>query len=69
MTWQELSDKGELRPKRVSSKEVDGVLAKARKLLRAASIMTAEDIDESAFKEAYDAMIMASRALIFSLGL
>ena len=30
--------------------------------------MLAEDIDESAFKEAYDAMILASRALMFSVG-
>lgn len=61
-------DKGELRLKRVSPKEVDGVLAKARKLIKAAVIMMAEDIDEAAFKEAYDAMILASRALMFSLG-
>jgi uncharacterized protein (UPF0332 family) len=68
MIWKKLVEKGELRPKTVSPKEVDGVLAKARKLLKAASIMAQEDIDEAAFKEAYDAMMLAARALIYSLG-
>lgn len=68
MSWQKLLDHGALQSKKISQKEVDGILAKAHKLLRAASILIKEDIDESAFKEAYDAMILASRALIFSLG-
>ena len=68
MNWQKLLENGELQLKMMSQKEVDGVLAKAHKLLKAASILIKEDIDESAFKEAYDAMTLASRALIFSLG-
>ena len=61
-------ENGELQLKMMSQKEVDGVLAKAHKLLKAASILIKEDVDESTFKEAYDAMILVSRALIFSLG-
>lgn len=68
MTWQKLLEDGSLQKKKISIKEVDGVLAKARKSLKAAEILIQKDIDESAFKEAYDAMILASRALIFSFG-
>lgn len=68
MSWRKLLDENALRPKKINQKEVDGILAKAHKLLRAASILTNEDIDEPAFKEAYDSMVLAPRALIFSLG-
>lgn len=68
MIWKTLLEKGDLQSKKISQKEVDGILSKAHKLLKAAEILTRENIDESAFKEAYDAMILASRALIFSLG-
>lgn len=57
-----------LQEKKVSFREVESVLNKAHKSIRAAEILIDKDIDESAFKEAYDAMILAGRALIFFLG-
>jgi len=68
MTWKILLKDKILREKKVSIKEVDGVLAKARKSLKASEILTNNGIEESVFKEAYDAMILASRALMFALG-
>lgn len=68
MTWKKLLEDNSLQKKKISFKEVDSVLNKAHKSLQAAEILVKKDIDESAFKEAYDAMILAGRALIFSLG-
>jgi len=55
--------------KRASHKEVDNVLGKARQSLKAAEFLLEKNFEDGAFKEAYDAMLLASRALIFSLGL
>lgn len=68
MTWKKLVEKGDLQKKPISSKEIDGILSKARKCLSASEILLKEKIHEPAFKEAYDAMLLASRALMFSLG-
>jgi uncharacterized protein (UPF0332 family) len=68
MTWKKLLEDNSLQEKKVSFREVESVLNKAHKSLQAAEILVKKDIDESAFKEVYDAMILASRALIFSLG-
>jgi len=58
-----------LQKKQISFQEVERVLDKANTCLRAAKLLLEKDVDESVFKEAYDAMILASRALMFSLGL
>ncbi len=68
MTWKKLLEDNSLQEKKISFKEVESVLNKAHKSIQAAEILVKKDIDESAFKEAYDAMILAGRALIFSLG-
>lgn len=68
MNWKKLVDDKSLQKKSVSIKEVDGVLQKAHKAIRAADILIGKNLEEFAFKEAYDSMILASRALIFSLG-
>jgi len=68
MTWKKLLQDNSLQKKKVSFREVDKVLNKAHKSLQAAEILFKKDIDESAFKEAYDSMILAGRALIFYLG-
>jgi len=68
MTWKKLLEDNSLQEKKVSFREVESVLNKAHKSIRAAEILIDKDIDESAFKEAYDAMILAGRALIFFLG-
>lgn len=68
MSWKELLKNHSLEKKKVSHKEVDNVLGKARQSLRAAEVLLEKNFEEGAFKEAYDAMLLASRALIFSLG-
>jgi len=68
MMWKKLLEDNSLQEKKVSFREMESVLTKAYKSLQAADILIKKDIDESAFKEAYDAMILAGRALIFSLG-
>jgi len=69
MSWRKLLENNNLQKKGISPQEVDKVLNKAYKCLQAAEILLEKDIDESVFKEAYDAMILASRSLMFSLGL
>jgi len=69
MIWKKLLENNNLQKKKVSFKEVEAVLNKAYKAVYAAEILLEKNIDESAFKEAYDAMILSGRALIFSLGL
>jgi len=68
MTWGKLLKDNSLQSKKISFKEVESVLSKAQKSIQAAEILIDKNIDESSFKEAYDAMLLAGRALIFSLG-
>ncbi len=68
MSWKKLLADNRLQKKEISYAEVSSVLGKAFKSLRASEILLEKDVDESVFKEAYDAMILASRALMFSLG-
>jgi len=68
MTWKKLVESNNLQKKSVSIDEVNGVLQKSRKAIQAANLLMGENLEEFAFKEAYDSMILASRALIFSLG-
>jgi uncharacterized protein (UPF0332 family) len=69
MPWKQLLEENKLQKKRVSSREVQKVLDKAHKCTKAAKLLLEKDVDESVFKEAYDSMILAGRALMFSLGL
>ena len=69
MAWKKLLENNSLQKKKFSSQEVERVLDKARKCLAASEFLLKKEIEESVFKEAYDAMILAGRALIFSLGL
>ena len=69
MPWKRLLEENKLQKKRVSYREVQKVLDKAHKCIKAAKLLLEKDVDESVFKEAYDSMILASRALMFSLGL
>ncbi|MBL7141588.1 HEPN domain-containing protein [Patescibacteria group bacterium] len=68
MSWKKLLENNSLHKKGISFEETSKVLAKAYKSLRAAEFLLEKDVDESVFKEAYDAMLLASRALMFSLG-
>jgi uncharacterized protein (UPF0332 family) len=69
MSWKKLLENKSLEQKKVSPREVERVLSKAYQYLKAAELLLAKGVDESVFKEAYDAIILASRALMFSLGL
>ena len=69
MIWKQLLEGGSLQKKKISFREVELVLDKSRESLRAADFLLKKDISEPAFKEAYDAMLLAGRAIIFSLGL
>lgn len=69
MIWKKLLEDESLQPKKVSFREVELVLSKSRESLKAADFLLKKEISEPAFKEAYDAMLLAGRAIIFSLGL
>jgi uncharacterized protein (UPF0332 family) len=69
MIWKKLLEDESLQPKKISFQEVELVLSKSRESLKAAEFLFKKDIGEPAFKEAYDAMLLAGRAIIFSLGL
>lgn len=68
MSWKKLLENNSLQKKGISFEEVGKILVKAYKSLRAAEFLLEKDVDESVFKEAYDAMMLAGRALMFSLG-
>lgn len=61
MTWKKLLHEGKIQKKSISIKEVDQVFARAQKSLRSAEFLL-EQYEESAFKLAYDAMLIAGRS-------
>jgi len=69
MIWKKLLEDGSLQKKKISFREVELVLDKSHESLRAADFLLKKNIIEPAFKEAYDAMLLAGRSIIFSLGL
>lgn len=68
MIWKKLLEEGKIQKKSVSFKETDKVLERAHKTLKSAKFLLEED-SESAFGLAYEAMLIAGRALMFSMGL
>jgi len=68
MSWKELLKDNSLQKKKISFREVDKILDKAQESLKAAEILIKKDLPESSFKQAYDSMLLAGRALIFFLG-
>jgi uncharacterized protein (UPF0332 family) len=68
MTWKELLKDNSLQEKKVSFREVDKVLTKAHQSLKAADVLIKKELQEPAFKQVYETMLLAGRALIFSLG-
>lgn len=68
MNWKKLLEDDSLQKKKVSFQEVDNVLNKAFESLKAAEILIDKNLEEPGFKQAYDSMLLAGRALIFSLG-
>jgi uncharacterized protein (UPF0332 family) len=68
MNWKKLLADKSLQPKTISADEADSVMRKAHSSIKAAKLLIGKNLEEPAFKEAYDSMILSSRALIFSLG-
>lgn len=67
MAWKKLLNENKIQEKSVSETEVKTVFAKAQKTLRSAEHLLNED-EESAYQLAYEAMLIAGRALMFSCG-
>jgi len=67
MVWKKLLKENKIQEKSVSVEEVKTVFAKARKTLRSAEHLLGED-EESAYQLAYEAMLIAGRALMFFCG-
>ena len=67
MAWKKLLNENKIQEKSVSGAEVKTVFAKAQKTLRSAEHLLGED-EESAYQLAYEAMLIAGRALMFSCG-
>ena len=66
MAWKKLLNENKIQEKSVSEAEVKTVFAKAQKTLRSAEHLLDED-EESAYQLAYEAMLIAGRALMFSI--
>ena len=67
MIWKKLLNENKIQGKSVSGAEVKAVFAKAQKTLRSAEHLLGED-EESAYQLAYEAMLIAGRALMFFCG-
>ena len=67
MAWKKLLNENKIQEKSVSAAEVKAVFAKAQRTLRSAGHLLDED-EESAYQLAYEAMLIAGRALMFSCG-
>lgn len=68
-TYQGLIEKGLLKKEKVDFIQIRKVLNKAQNDLKSAKILLHENQEENAFELAYEAMLSAGRALVFSFGL
>lgn len=69
MNYQDFIKKGLLKEDKIGFDQINKVIEKSYKNLRAAKILLDHDDEETAFKLAYEAMLLAGRALVFSYGL
>lgn len=67
MVWKKLLGENKVQEKSISAIEVKAVFAKAQKTLCSSEHLLGED-EESAYQLAYEAMLIAGRALMFSCG-
>lgn len=67
MIWKKLLKENKIQEKSTSDAEIKAVFEKARKTLRSAGYLLEED-EESAYQLAYEAMLIAGRALMFFSG-
>ena len=67
MAWRKLLKENKIQEKSISETEVRIVFVKAQRTLRSAKYLLDED-EESAYQLAYEAMLIAGRALMFFCG-
>lgn len=68
MNWKELLNKGQLYRKEVNFSEVDKVFSRAQRVLKSAKFLLEKD-EQTTYQLAYESMMLAGRALMFSFGL
>ena len=69
MSYQELVKKGLLRKEKIGFDQIDKVLEKAYRNIKSAKTLLKDNDEEGSFQFAYQAMLLAGRALAFSYGL
>ncbi len=69
MIYQELVKKGLLKQEQIGFDQINKVLSRAYRNIKSAKILLKDDDEEGSFGLAYEAMLLAGRALVFSYGL
>lgn len=68
MTYQKIVDKGLLRKEKIGFDQIIKVIKRAHRTLKSAKILIKNGDEEGSFQFAYEAMLLAGRALVFSYG-
>ena len=69
MNYQDLIKSGSLRKEKIGFEQINKILERAHKNIKSARVLLDNNDEEGAFRFAYEAMLMAGRALVFSYGL
>ena len=69
MNYQSFIEKGLLKREKIGFDQINKVIKKSRDNLKAAKILLDHNAEEGAFKLAYESMLLAGMALVFSYGL
>ena len=69
MNYQEYIKKGLLKKEHIGFDQINKIMVKARRNLKSAGILIKNGDEEGGFQFAYEAMLLAARALVFSYGL
>lgn len=69
MRYQDLIDKDLLKEEKIDFDQINKIIAKAQKKIKNSEILFKNDAEEDAYTLAYEAMLLAGRALVFSFGL
>ena len=69
MNHQELVKSGLLKEEKIGFEQINRLIKRARQNLKSANILIQNNDEEGGFKFAYEAMLLAGRALVFSFNL
>lgn len=69
MNYQDLIDKGFLKKEEIDFEQINNIFGKAFKKIGSAEVLLNSGNDEDAYALAYEAMLLAGRALVFSFRL